>query len=93
MHFLGHYPASDIQWHLYRRLELIPASISHRTHAHASLTYGLGWVWKRLIQLLIAELEAEGRLEEYFERCWAIDMATEGDKGGNTLRKLLILLD
>lgn len=71
MQFLRHQPEPDTQWQTYKKLELIPDSLNHTGLNRSEFTFGLGWVWKQFISSLIAEVEAEERVKEYLDRCWA----------------------
>lgn len=93
MPFLDHPSGSDIQWQRYQQLELIPAHVPSPSLNLSPLRFGFGHLWHRLIRLLIAELEAEVRLAEYFERCWELELSATGEEYRNPLQKLWVLMD
>lgn len=78
--------SQETQWQRYKQLELIPESVSYPQ----SFTFGLSWAWRKFIELLIAEVAAEDRMEEYLDRCWKLN---ETDVTPRPLNKLWILMD
>lgn len=93
MNFPSHCLETNVRWQLYKRLELIPDSTPNPKISPTALTTGVGWLWRSLISLLIAELVAEEREDEYLERCWALNLASDRNRFYHSLRQLLILMD
>lgn len=75
MNFLNSYSSSENNWQVYRQLELISDAVVETDRVSAPFNFGLGWVWRKFIELLIAELIAEDRITEYLDRCWLISDA------------------
>lgn len=93
MKFLNHQEAEN-QWQLYQQLESISDDVPNPDRTRFWWMFGLGWTWRKFIALLIAELEAEDRVEEYLDRCWQLDEFGKGENpAANTLQRLWVLMD
>uniref|UniRef100_A0A832GZ31 Uncharacterized protein n=1 Tax=Oscillatoriales cyanobacterium SpSt-402 TaxID=2282168 RepID=A0A832GZ31_9CYAN len=92
MKFQSHLSQADSRWQRYKRLELLPDSVSNSSKANAPFIFGLNWAWKTLISLLVAELVAEDRVGEYLDRCWARNISDD-QKSSNNLKQLWVLMD
>jgi hypothetical protein len=92
MNFLSHQSDSESQWQAYQRLELIPDSVSQPTLAATTPTWGLGWLWRGLLHLLMDELVVEQQVE-YLERCWYHNASEQKHDSRNTLQRLWVLME
>lgn len=93
MKFLSHDSKLDSQWQTYKQLELLPESITRSNRTNARFMFGLSWAWESLIKLLVAELIAEKRADEYLDRCWALDGFDTKSSPTSHLKQLWVLMD
>lgn len=93
MKFLNRNITDETRWETYKKLELIPNSVTNPEANKLIFTFGLEQVWRLLIVALTQELVDEQRIE-YLERCWALNnFETDSKTGSNTLHKLWTLMD
>lgn len=79
------------QWQLYKKLELIPNSVSQPRTKQTILAFPLQLAWKVLIDALANELVYEQQID-YLERCLAQNQ-TELCLTENTWHKLWSLME
>lgn len=93
MKFLTHQDGEN-QWRQYQELEAIPENVSNPMLKCERFLFGLDWTWRKLITLLVAELAAEKRIEEYLDRCWALNESANSDQPSFiNLKRLWVLMD
>lgn len=74
----------DSKWQAYQRLEMLPPQV---TRSAPTFTFGLGYLWRALLQLLVAELVEEQRVD-YLERCLDEDKR----RSSSALQRFLTLI-
>ena len=79
------------QWRAYRQLEMLSDSVPEpNTHA---FTFGLGFLWRGLLNLLAEELVEEQQVE-YLDRCWALnEVEAVQPSPTTTLKQLWTLME
>lgn len=81
------------QWNVYKRLELIPESVSQPADRPSHFISGLNLLWRPLLGLLIEELVEEQRVE-YLDRCWSLNEFGKGEKSPtNSLQRFWVLIN
>lgn len=82
--------SNSSSWETYRRLELIPDSV---TKSPPRFAFGVDWFWKGLLYLLVNELVDEQQVE-YLDRCWALNEADGVNRpAATTLQRLWVLMN
>jgi len=88
-------PALDwqsYQWQVYKQLELIPDAIPNPHKTSIAFTFGLGWAWKKLLQLATSELIEEQQVK-YLKCCWAINEPKQDETSSPGLFRLWLLME
>ncbi len=81
------------QWQQYCELELIPLTLPDPATQTPPFTWGLNWLWRGLLHLLIEELVEEQRVE-YLDRCWALDISQPpAPSAVQPLQRLWVLME
>jgi hypothetical protein len=77
--------SADSKWQAYQRLEMLPPQV---TRSVPTFTFGLGYLWRTLLQLLVAELIEEQQVD-YLERCLASE---DKQRSRSALQRFLTLI-
>jgi hypothetical protein len=84
---------SDYQWQNYKQLELIPDAVANPYARAFAFKFGLDFVWRSLISLLINELVDREQQIEYIERCWSHDKFGQAEHPSSSLQRLWVLMN
>ncbi len=68
---------TNLQWDIYKNLEMIPVSAPNPSRRANHFSSVLNFGWRPLLGLLIDELVEDQRVE-YLDRCWSLK-EFEGD--------------
>ncbi|WP_143467486.1 hypothetical protein [Leptolyngbya ohadii] len=92
MNSTPHRTVDESRWHLYKQLELLPASVPNPANKDNPFAIGLNALWRPLLGLLMDELVEEQQVE-YLDRCWALNEWGEDQNSASSLRRLWVLME